>query len=804
VRLTIDNLDGLGAVDYSGSIDRSSSVRLERALNVPSTFAWTLCLENSGLKPPVRQGRVVVVSEAAGEPVLFTGYLAVEPVAVYTGTACEGSVYRLACRAVSDEWLLDKQTAGSLRVGNALGVPSGALLQSLINRVDSGRFPVTGSGNSVGVFTSAADGVWSAQAGNAANAGFGSYRVLGGALTLSSMPGTLHTLADGNGSLTPGALSISTVRELANDVTVSGAEEPNAYWTELFAGDGTTTAFVLTGEPASADAGKATLLSDPFTGTALNRGTWSLTDPGSHMSLGAGGLLLNGGNGLDGQTVLLANDAVELGGTLVLEMTDVVLNAASAGILGGFFSGPTEQANCTAGFGISQANGNTVLTPLVNGTAAGTPFAVVAGRAYALRIRLHCAEMLRAKQVFYALNGSSFAAFGGGLVNAPLSLVFEIRDNTLSSNTEVSVLYDGSMATSPAQVSFAPVDSVQLFGSLGAISLTRTGSAWVQVTDSQTGITATKLLGQASDGVDCHLSTGVNSTVTFYALREPAAGERVTILYRGRDRAIARLADANSIATEAAGGAVGTSRWVGQVLSPVARASEDCENAALAILSFAANRAAATSGSYNVVNPVTVDGGSGDIWPGDLLALPANGSSTSSTNVLIRRVAVEENGAAPEALTYSLAFANDWAEGLGIKLGETIAADANLPAVALDIVSANGTGTLPAVPAHALANLQSLAVTALTSNSLTVDAGCTAPAGGGFEVRRSDRGFGTDLAAGAGGSASGELVLRSPVRGFTIPRAAFEERFFVRMYDASTPPLYSRVSAAIVTHNPVS
>ena len=97
-----------------------------------------------------------------------------------------------------------------------------------------------------------------------------------------------------------------------------------------------------------------------------------------------------------------------------------------------------------------------------------------------------------------------------------------------------------------------------------------------------------------------------------------------------------------------------------------------------------------------------------------------------------------------------------------------------------------------------LPNLQQLAVTAVSSTSLTIDAGTAPPTGGGFEVRRHDGGFGT----GTGSTGSGDLVLRSPVRGFSIPRAAFEEKFFVRMYDGSTPPLYSRQSAAIVTHLP--
>ena len=191
----------------------------------------------------------------------------------------------------------------------------------------------------------------------------------------------------------------------------------------------------------------------------------------------------------------------------------------------------------------------------------------------------------------------------------------------------------------------------------------------------------------------------------------------------------------------------------------------------------------------STVNPATASTSSSpDIWPGDVLALTANGATIS---VLVRRVLIEEQGAMPEALTYRIAFANDWAEGLGITLSEAIAADALLPQAALNLASG---ATSPV-----LANLQQMTVIGATS-SLTVDAGITPPSGGGFEVRRHDGGFGT----GASATGNGDLVLRSPVRDFSIPRAAMDETFFVRMYDASSPPLYSRESSAIVTQLPLN
>ena len=248
----------------------------------------------------------------------------------------------------------------------------------------------------------------------------------------------------------------------------------------------------------------------------------------------------------------------------------------------------------------------------------------------------------------------------------------------------------------------------------------------------------------------------------------------MTVTYRIGIRSVARLEDSAGIAAEAAGGTPGTARWLGRVLQPKARSSVDCEAAAQAILSFAASRAAAIAGSYDATNPE-------DVWPGDVLAVTANGETM---RVVVRRVTVTNGMALPEVLTYRIEFANDWAEGLGLKLSEAIAADALLPQTALD------------APGNVLANLQQLQVVSSTGTALQLDAGMAPPAGGGFEVRRRDWDFGPGV--------DQDLVLRSPVRSFSIPREGQVERYYVRMFDASTTPVYSRFSSAVFTNLPVS
>ena len=775
MRMTIDNLDGRGALDYSDALCADGPLKIARSLNAPSVCSGLLDIGDAGLGVPKRRGRVVVA--AANGTILFTGYIAMEPEAVYAGMGLKGPVYRYAFSAVSDEWLLDKQAVPLSGAG--LAQSGGQLLKTLTDRVDAGLFTTTGvmNGLSVGVFEPVQTESWSANAGGVASATYAAYRVLGGAVSLQPAGTVTHTLSDGDGTLQVAALKTTSVKELANDVTVSGEMEPSAYVTETFAGDGTTTVFQLSQAPfrAKKTANSAQLLADSFNQSRLDKQIWQITDPGSHLGLSAAGLTMTGGNGFDGQTTLTAIDAVELGGALVIEAGSLQLGGASAGVVCGLYSGATQSANCFVGYNVRQSGGSTVVTPFLNGAEVGTVFTMLEGHTYTLRIRLHCVEMQRVLQTYYAMVDGVVRAFGGGLVVAPMSVVFELQDLGASSNTPATVLYDGSVASSPSSCSFVAVNSVQLIGSMGYCRMTQTGSAWV-VSTLPSGVKMARLIGVAGEGVDCMVSA--TGKVTFFAGRVPIAGELITVTYRGRQRAVARLEDAVSVAAEAAAGVPGTAQWLGKVLKPAARSSVDCESAALAVLSFSASRAAAAAGTYAAVNPT-------DVWPGDVLAVTSGGQTMS---VVVRRVDIVDGMACPELLTYRMAFANDWAEGLGLTLSEAIAVDALLPQTALSSTTPPGS--------NVLANLQQLQVVSATGTGLQVDAGMAPPAGGGFEVRRRDGDFGLGV--------DQDLVLRSPVRSFSIPREGQVEHYYVRMYDGSTPPVYSRFSSAVFTDLPVS
>jgi hypothetical protein len=218
--------------------------------------------------------------------------------------------------------------------------------------------------------------------------------------------------------------------------------------------------------------------------------------------------------------------------------------------------------------------------------------------------------------------------------------------------------------------------------------------------------------------------------------------------------------------------------WVGSVSEPAAWSSTDCDNAAAALLESSSIESAAWAGTYTAWN---LDQ-SGDVWPGDVLAI-ASASAGMNAVVVVRDVEIDMGCAYPQLVKYTIRFANDWAEELALKLSATVPEDAWLPTMA------SGGGA-------SLNNLVTLAATSITGSQIQVDAGVAPPAGGGFEVKRKDWTFGPGV--------DSDLVLRSPVRYFTIPRLAAMEQYYVRMYDGSTPPNYSQFSSALYVNVPLS
>ncbi len=117
----------------------------------------------------------------------------------------------------------------------------------------------------------------------------------------------MHPLNETDGSLNLAnlAFTASVKRALANDVTVCGEHEPVAYVTEYFLGDGVTTQFYLAADPFF-----PAVVEVHDHQRALQRAADQSSACGESpaeraiFTLGAGGLAMNGGNGIDGETLL--------------------------------------------------------------------------------------------------------------------------------------------------------------------------------------------------------------------------------------------------------------------------------------------------------------------------------------------------------------------------------------------------------------------------------------------------------------------------------------------------------------------
>ena len=769
MKITIQELD------FTSALDAVRPLTIERKINEPSICQlWLSLPANGSLASPSRFQTLAVTGDDG--TTYFTGFIAVSPLPEYAGMGVEGPRYRTAIQAVSDELLLDQMLMPTSV--NASGGTAGALLAALVAHTGSTalsteelslRVPV-------GNFAPSAGANWSKSAGQAASMARAAYRALNGSILLAPVQTTVHPLNESDGSLNLAnlALTASVKRALANDVTVCGENEPVAYATEYFLGDGVTTEFNLAEDPFFPATSKSTIVSELFNEPEINQTLWNAAG-GGYITLGPDGLAMNGGNGIDGETTLAWLDTVEMGGTLLLELVGVKLSPGSTGILGGFFNGYQTASGCSAGIQVTaqQGTGAVTLQPMVMGTAAGTAFAVNPANTYTLRMRIHCPESYRAAAMYYSFGDSGPIGAGGVWLMAPGNIQMEVQEFVNGVGATPVTLYDGAVTNLPAPCDLVPVSSINLIGTIRAINLSNLGAGWV-VSTPPNGGPYTRRIGTTAEAAECNVEN--TGKLAFYTGYTPVAGEQIAVSYRTVGRAVGRAVNTANQLALAAAGSPSVSTWIGSVTNPPARTATDCRSAAQVMVQAAASTSALWSGTYKGNRSSF----SSDVWPGDALLLSAP-STNLNAEVVVRTVKATYSPSLPDLVEYEIAFANDWADDLAIKTSATVPANAWLPA--------------PVNPT-VLANLTHLTVTALNGSTVTVNTGVTPPAGGGFEVRLRDFAFmpGQDPT----------LALRGSQPNLTLLRASASDRFYIRMYDGAIPPNYSEFSTALFINLPLS
>ncbi len=782
MKLLIDNLDGRGAQDYTAFVDTSKNPSLVRKLNSPAELKFGLVAGDGSLAAPVISARVVLSLSNGND--LFTGYIVQTPTYQYQGWADRGLVYRYEIEALSDVMLMDQKAPPPHPP--FVNRNAGDAFRQLTAEALPGWFDVSGveTGDPIPYYSVNPAKKWTASAAEIALSARCSYRDDNSKLFFAPQAANTYALAENEETFSPGDLQLQSVNRLVNDLTILGPLEPSAHVKDYFVGDGLTTKFYMSQKPFTRSSQVAlynrTILDETY--AELDPTHWAVTDPQHVITVGNGQVQVGGGTGTDGQTLLNFIEKIELGGATMLEHGDVVFNAASDGVIGGLYAGAVSIAGCLAGFRITPAGTNCDIQALIGGSVTGTVLATQAGHHYVFITQLYPTEVYRMEQVFHSSLHPSGAERGGGAVASDVRVVLEVHDidptNPATQIAPATVLFDDIIANAPGFCTYALINAGSIQCSVAFTYIWLPVDALVRGTPYG-GNTVTILTGSLLEGAECQIST--EPALEFYPEYIPAANELIEVSYRGQGHAMARVINSASIAAHQRGGDDGVRGSVREIGMPVARTSADCETAALALLDDAGQ---GWSGDYQAWSQF-LPGGAVDIFPGDGLAVNVP-SRIASFTAIVREVDVEIVDIAGENSRYRLRFV-----------------DAGDPSLDFAFVTALVKQTEVLTPVDVsvvgnvyLADLTDAEVTNVTSTTVTIDAGFRPASGGGIEVRYSDAGWGAGY--------NGNLVGRYTSNSFALTRYARAQTYFLKSYDGSAPPKYSRYSTALHVDYPLT
>jgi hypothetical protein len=772
MKLQIDNLDGLGPVNYTSSVDGSRSPQIMRKLNQPSELHLSLVSDSPIFVVPVAGARLTL-GLTNGQDV-FTGYLMQSPVFEYLGWGERGPVYRYDLVAQSDEVLLDEKRLPDRcpfldrSAGNALRQLTEDLLPGVFD-TDA----VQDLDTLVG-FASNPRKTWSQQAAEISIQARASYRIMNGALIFAPLGAASYPLNETDQNFCPEGLILQPVSALINNVTVVGKSEPQAYVTDYFVGDGLTLKFYLSHTPFTKTT--TTLFDEEYTISPLEPTLWSVTDPSSAVSVSGGELQIAGGTGVDGGTIVQFAERVELGGALVIEHGDVMFSAASTGVIGGLYPGVISIAGCLAGFQITPNGSQSNIQALVNRVASGAAVTTIAGHHYLLTTRIYSPEIYRLQQTFHSSVHPSGSGIGGAEVAADVRIVMELQDidpaNPLTLVAPPTVLYDGVISSAPDFCTCALINSASLYCAVAFTRLIQAVDAEVRsALAGQSYIT--QLVGSLEEGAECEITS--SPALEFYPQYAPAANQLIEVHYRSLGHPLARITNPASIAAQQRGIDNGVHSVVRLPKEPVARTAADCEMAALALFDDATGPA--WTGEYDVWSDF-LPGNASDIFPGDALSLSIP-SRAAAISVIVTEVEITVKNWEGQHLGYKIKFANDAAKAMAFEF-ETTTATTSL------VVTPQ---TNAQVGVTYIGDLTAAQITQVTSTTVSIDAGAPPVTGGGIEVRWSDAGWGP--------ANDRNLVGRFSAQAFTVPRLSEVQDCYLQQYDNSVPPKYSRYSAAL-------
>ena len=770
MKLFIDNHDGVGQQDYSAWLDAEHLPQIKRKLNRAAEMHAWLASCDAAFRLPMSGARVVLQRDDGYK--LFTGYMAAAPELQYLGTAESGTVWRYRLAAVDDSWLLD-HNAPTARTPFVYRT-AGDALRTITSDVLPDGLDVSGVQEMgyVTQYVASSQRSWSEHAQELATRERACYRVHDGKLTFQTVGQQGLTIDEQDAKFEPTGLTVSQPDLLANDATIVGEPEPTTYVRDYFLGDNTTLGFYLSRSPYAR--ATVTVFEEEYQGPGLDSTLWYVKDSSGAVSVSGGQLKLNGGPA----TVELA-EQVELAGGLRIQHGQVTFTAASTGTMGGIYNGAVADSNCVAGFRITPSGNNCAIQGLVNGASVGSVLVTQAGHEYELTTQLFANEAHRVRETYCSSAHPSGSGRGGDLTDAAIRMVLSVHDvdpnNPGTLALPATVLFEGVLSSSPSFANYALADGAGMHAQVAYTRLQQMVNAEVRSMIPGQAF-RTRLTGALADGGECYISSA--GELHFYPPYPPQANEQIVVSYRASARAIARVQDAASIASHNAGADKGRRSFVKHMKVPRATTSLDCENAALAILDDRTQ--AAWAGEYRIVSERLP---ANDVLPGDAVQVAAP-SRQANFSAIVREVDVRVTSAEHDRAEYAIRFANDAAAPLAYEFAE-----ATLP----DPLPAAFTTTGPSSSLY-LPPLFAVQVTDVIATEITVDVGTAAPSGGGFEVRRSDGGWGP--------TSDGNLVGRYTSQTIVLPRLSRIQDYVLRQYDGSSPARYSRQSALVHVNYP--
>lgn len=373
---------------------------------------------------------------------------------------------------------------------------------------------------------------------------------------------------------------------------------------------------------------------------------------------------------------------------------------------------------------------------------------------------------------------------GGATISADVRFVLSLQDiNPVDPSTMVkpaTVLYDNVIANAPGFCTYALVNAASMRCSIAYTYVTDIALPEVRVAvpDANGNITQnylTQLIGSIANGAQCQVVS--STSLDFNAQSIPPLNTLIVVSYRGRGPAVAEVVNNASVASLTNGADDGRRGVMKKLKAPSTRTQADCENAALAILDDGVK--AAWVGKYQTWSNF-LPGGASDIFPGDALTVsaPSRGATFSA---IVRKVTIELADPAGDRGIYTVEFANDLAETLAL---EEAGSPTAVPLQDLPVQLSTGQ-----VGTYYLPNLIDAQIIQVSSTTVQVDAGMAPPTGWGIEVRAHDYCWGA--------ANDRNLLGRFGTQTFTLPRLGRTQNYFLRFYDNSSPPRYSRYAAAL-------